>query len=376
MRRGRETGGATVSTLNELIRYCNEEHHLGALLLTGEWGCGKTFLIEKRLAEALEATHFIVRVSLLGVDSVNSLDDAIRKQWLSVCTPFLGKLKQKKDNIRKNGSFLEVISTVLSSLNPVSGGIASAIVAVDPLEYIPLEPTVEDFHDSGVKKKVVLVFDDLSRSRLDLNSIMGRINEYCENMGFTTIVVAEREFIHSVLEADISAYKMIKEKMIARIVRYTPDYREIIHSIVTETPWQSEEYAAFLAEKEEIICDAFITETPEQEGKAEKFHNFRSLNCALQEFYRYYEKLKKRQVEDLDPYLYSFIAYIMVSKNGICKDGQLSFEYGDEDIKQLYPGYVPGSLPESVRQWIDHGIVEEDAGADEESEKAREEEPV
>ena len=365
-----------MSTLNELIRYCNEEHHLGALLLTGEWGCGKTYLLEKRLAEALEATHFIVRVSLLGVDSIKGLDGAVRKQWLSVCTPFLGKLKQKSDNVKKDAGILQLITTVLRSFNPVSGNIASAVVAVDPLEYIPLEPTVEDFHDSGVKKKVVLVFDDLSRSRLDLNSIMGRINEYCENMGFTTIVVAEREFIHRVLEADITLYKMIKEKMIARNVRYTPDYREIIHSIVTETPWQSEEYAAFLAEKEEIICDAFITEVPEQEENTEKFHNFRSLNCALQEFYRYYEKLKRQQVEDLDPYLYSFIAYIMVSKNGIYKNGQLSFEYGDEDIKRLYPGYVPGTLPESVRQWIDHGIVEEDAEAEEEPEKAKEEEPA
>lgn len=42
-----------MGTLQELIRYCSEESHLGALLLTGEWGCGKTYLIEKELAEAL-----------------------------------------------------------------------------------------------------------------------------------------------------------------------------------------------------------------------------------------------------------------------------------------------------------------------------------
>lgn len=47
-----------VSTLQELARYCNEEKHLGALLLTGEWGCGKTYLIDNDLAEALRDTHF------------------------------------------------------------------------------------------------------------------------------------------------------------------------------------------------------------------------------------------------------------------------------------------------------------------------------
>ena len=86
-----------VSTLQELVRYCNEEKHLGALLLTGEWGCGKTYLIDNDLAEALRDTHFIVRVSLLGVDSVEALNDAVKKQYLQVCTPFLSKLKQERE---------------------------------------------------------------------------------------------------------------------------------------------------------------------------------------------------------------------------------------------------------------------------------------
>ena len=41
-----------MDTLEELVRYCNEDHHLGALLLTGEWGCGKTYLIDNNLTEA------------------------------------------------------------------------------------------------------------------------------------------------------------------------------------------------------------------------------------------------------------------------------------------------------------------------------------
>ena len=367
-----------MSTLQEVIRYCNEERHWGALLLTGEWGSGKTYLIEKQLAEALAETHFIVRVSLLGVDSIQAMDGAVRKQWLSVCTPFLGKLKEKSDNVKKNTGFLQMVTTLLQSLNPISGNIASAVVAVDPLEYIPLEPVVEDFHNSGVKKQVVLVFDDLSRSRLDLNSIMGKINEYSENMGFTTIVVAEREFIHKVKQTDLAVYKMIKEKMVARTVRYIPDYRAIIHAVVAETTWQSEEYAAFLAEREQVIYDALVEEAPEKQEKLEKYHNFRSLNCALQEFYRYYEMLKRREVADLDPYLYSFIAYIIVSKNGVYKNGELCFEPEMEDVLQLYPGYVPETLPEDVRMWIDYGIEpeEEEALTEEEKEEIEEEDPA
>ena len=38
-----------MNTLEELLYYCNEPEPVGALLLTGEWGCGKTYLIVKTL---------------------------------------------------------------------------------------------------------------------------------------------------------------------------------------------------------------------------------------------------------------------------------------------------------------------------------------
>ncbi len=140
-----------MSTLQELVHYCSEEHHLGALLLTGEWGCGKTYLIEQELSEALRETHYIVRVSLLALDSVEALNNAVKKQWLAVCTPFLGKLDQERDKMKKYSSFISGIGRILTSLSPLQGSIASELVAVDPLEYIPVEPVVEDHLHGGRK---------------------------------------------------------------------------------------------------------------------------------------------------------------------------------------------------------------------------------
>ncbi len=348
-----------MSTLQELVRYCNKEHHLGALLLTGEWGCGKTYLIEKELAEELRETHFIVRVSLLGIDSIDALNNAIRKQWLLKCTPFLGKLKQEKERAA-NGRLIEAIRGILLSLNPVGGSIASAVVAVDPLEYIPLEPTVEDLHSDGVKKRVVLVFDDLSRSKLDLNIIMGTINEYCENKGFATIVVAEEGFIKTLSTVDRMVYKMIKEKTISRTVRYIPDYQKIIHDIIMQSDWQSQEYAEYLSEKEGIIYKVFVSDPSCERDRLDKYHSFRSLTCALQEFCRLYEVMTEHQVANIDQYLCSYISYNMVSRNGIHKNGQLCFEIEERDIEELYPDFQTELLPMGIRQWIEYGIWDED----------------
>ena len=348
-----------MSTLDELVRYCREEDHLGALMLTGEWGCGKTYLIEKELAETLRETHFIVRVSLLGVDSVEAMNSAVRKQWLSVCTPFLGKMKQRREKV-KGSSFFSALNAALQSLGSVTGNVASAIVTVDPLEYIPLEPQIEDLHDKGEKKEVVLVFDDMNRSRLDGEAIVGNINDYCENMGFKTIIIANEESLKTAPLLDQAKYKMLKEKTVARTVLYIPNYPEIIQGIIDRNKWPDQAYADFLGENEQTIIDVLSSDPDRQDATLGKNHNVRSLLCALREFYRVYELLAEKQIPGIERYLYSFITYTLVSRNGIVKNGQPCFDVGEEDIERLYPGYSSEALPDSLRRWIETGVWEED----------------
>ena len=349
-----------MNTLDELIRYCNEERHLGALLLTGEWGCGKTYLVDRDLADALRATHFIVRVSFLGIDSVEALNDAVRKQYLMVCTPYLGKMKQKRENLKSGHNFFDSLAKALEAINPIQGGIASAFVGLDPLEYVPLEPVVEDLHEKKAKKRVVLVFDDLNRSQLDWGKFVGTINEYCENKGFTTIVIGDMEAIRANQKFDTMLYKMVKEKTIARTVRYLPDFQKVVTKILEESAWPSPEYAEFLAENVQTITDVFCDDASVRNTKIRKYHNLRSLNCALQDFYRLYEILKEHQVPEISRYLYSFIVYILISRNGLNNSGQPYFDYSEEEIRQLYTGYSPDYLPKSVIQWVEDGILDED----------------
>ncbi|MBO4289296.1 MAG: hypothetical protein J5865_04255 [Lachnospiraceae bacterium] len=350
-----------MSTLQELVRYCTDEHQLGVLLLTGEWGCGKTYLIDKDLTEALSKTHFIVRVSLLGIDSIDALNSAVRKQWLQVCTPFLGKLKSEAERVKSRGSMVTALANVMASLNPLGGSIASALVAVDPLDYIPLDPVVEDRHDEKTEKRVVLVFDDLDRSRLDLHSLVGTITEYCENKGFTTIVVAEEEFVKTARQADPAIYKMLKDKTIAHTVRCIPDYRKIIHDIIAQPKWEDPEYAEYLSKNEQGLYDIFVSGPVDPKSGVDKYHNFRSLACALQEFSRLYEIMKEQNIQNTDPYLFSFVAYILITRNGIRKNGRPCFDFEEEDIRKLYPGYSSEALPECIRMWIEYGIWDDAA---------------
>ena len=43
-----------MNTLEELKYYCEENQPVGAMLLTDEWGCEKTYLIDHDLKETLK----------------------------------------------------------------------------------------------------------------------------------------------------------------------------------------------------------------------------------------------------------------------------------------------------------------------------------
>lgn len=346
-----------MSTLHELVRYCVQEKHQGAILLTGEWGCGKTHLIEKELSAALSETHLVVRVSLFGVNSIEALNDAVRRQWLYVCTPFLGKTNERA---KKNSGIITAISTALLSLTPI-GSAASNVVSINPLDYIPLEPEVEVFHDGKkTQKQVILVFDDLERCELDWVKVVGSINDYCENIGFKTIIIANEAVFLASPKIQPLIYKVIKEKTISRTVLYVPDYPDIIHRLLSQEDASKQEYADFLRENEQLICDVFGAEAIRRADGLGKCHNIRSLICALNEFYQIFEVLAENRIPDKEQYLYSFITAMMINKCGIYKNGEICFDPTAEEIQQLYPDFSSDKVPACIRQWIEYGIWERD----------------
>ena len=344
-----------MSTLHELIYYCSEENPLGAVLLTGEWGCGKTYLVETTLAEVLRPSHLIVRVSLFGINSIEALNEEVHRQWLYICTPFLGKLKQQREKLKKDSSFFTAIGNALRSVNPVAGNVASAMVAVDPVDLIPISPEAEDFANGG-KKRVVLIFDDLERSRLDALEILGCINGYCENQGFNTIIIANEDFLYSAEKENSQTYHTMKEKVIAHTVLYEPEFAEIVHAVVADRTWQSEPYTAFLLENEQMILDAFAGEPSVSEETLAKSHNVRSLIGALKQFFRVYVHLDENQVPHMEKYLYAFLVYAIVRKNGYFKDGKVCRDMQKENLQLLYPNFSAEYLPDSVRKWIAYGV--------------------
>lgn len=357
-----------MNTINELKYYCQEKDPVGALMLTGEWGSGKTFLIEHQLAEELKDTHILVRISLFGVASVEAINCAVKKQWITDCTSVFSGIQNHKRAIKAGKTIFSGVATFVPYLKDVK----DSVLSIDPLDYVTIKPEVGASDD---KKKVVLVFDDLERSKLDTTDILGAINEYCENQHFNTIIVANEEKINrSNDENNHISYDTIKEKIVERTIRLDPDYDSIVDSIVDEKDWDDSSYTAFLKNNKSIIKSIFSTEIrnaaenkrkENNSSKIKKPRNIRSLKCALQDFHRVYDVLVQASLTDLNQYLYSFLAYYMAEKAGIAKEGNYGYLFTDEPVKQVFPGFKKQNLFITVRNWIHHGVWDNDTLNDE-----------
>ena len=352
-----------MSALDELIHYCNEKKPIGAMLLTGEWGCGKTYLIESDLTKALEHTHIIVKVSLFGITDAGTLRSTIRQKWFEACTPFLSKLREAK---KQSSGFLAAFNAALLAVNPLAGRTANVMVSMNMMDVLPIKSVVED-PKTFEKKRVILVYDDLERVKMDPIELLGLINDFCENQGFNTILISQsNEVLKHMMQEDSTTYFMLREKTISQSLRYIPDFAAILPAILQERTWPSEEYAEYLVRHEDLILDVFASDFAKpvksllatEDGKC---HNLRSLTKGMESFYRIYYHLQDEGIPVSDSHLYSFLAYYLAKKSGVRMDGQLMLDFDDNNLTRFYPHFSLNALTDSEREWILTGIWDKNA---------------
>lgn len=214
---------------SELLDYINCNENTGALLLTGPWGCGKSFLV-KQIAKELndEKSAAVAVISLFGLDSVSAINKSVKDEYISLKLGTIGKITRKtsKKLIKPIKDGLEVASTVspeTTGLSAVSHGLSTAL-SYDLFSYIDVQNSIGT---DKKKRKFVIVFDDLERCGINSNKdLLGSINNFIENKQIKVIIIADEEKIS---KSDYSEYK---EKLISRTLYMSADYESIIENIV------------------------------------------------------------------------------------------------------------------------------------------------
>ncbi|KQQ40386.1 hypothetical protein ASF61_06395 [Duganella sp. Leaf126] len=193
-----------------LTQYCTQPaspHY--AVLIEGEWGAGKTWRI-KQFAQRLTEQHQkkTLYVSLYGVSSIND----IAEQFFRQLNPLLG-------------------STVVQT----SWGLArSALkgtfkIADDALE---LEMSAPDIQKRLRTHNAVLIFDDLERSTMPVDDVLGIINQLVEHDDHRVLILANPDQVPE--RGTTIPFATLKEKVIGRTLRLSPDPRGALQSFLNE----------------------------------------------------------------------------------------------------------------------------------------------
>lgn len=351
-----------MNTLEELKYYCNEKQPVGAIMLSGEWGCGKTYFIENELRKELEKTHVIIRISLFGLSSIESIKNEVQLNWLQ---SYIDEKSETKGLGEKGINTLQGLMNVVNEetknkFGPI-GFIINKLSSLDIVDFIKVAPTIGN-------KKVVLVFDDLERSSLSTNDILGCINDYCENLHIHTIIVAKEEYVkkNEYKETNKSIkYETIKEKIIYKTLVFNPDYCSIIENIINNYDCNSDGYKQFLITSIPKINNIFIAFDSPGILKKEKVltnrpHNMRSLKYALHDFERIYKILHTKYFENIDGWLSSFICYSLCCKANLIDFNKKDNPYGDifkQSIEQtLFPEeYDSNCITNGMKVYVQNG---------------------
>ncbi len=244
----------------------------GALLITGEWGSGKTFYIKKVLFPKIEQEKGIIPiiVSLYGVTDKAGIATKVFFAYLDKIGG--GKFLSSATWAKGAHNILESVQ-VLKKYIDVNKLFAAS--GEDLFRFLP-------------KEGLLICFDDLERisSKINSEDFLGMVNELVENKGNKVLIIANEEVINGGIK--------FKEKTIEKTIHFNNDMSAILDSLLTNYEGQS--YQKYLSQNKDFIIKS-IKSNHDNDVIAKElrvtFANIRTLKFALEHFRLVYEIISK-----------------------------------------------------------------------------------
>lgn len=270
--------------LNGIRNYLSMES-TGALMVSGEWGCGKTYHIEKVIIPTLrQEGWYPVKVSLFGIESVNEIPLRIADNYKQVESDKGERTEKEKNKSRLCGWGKKMVRKVVAKV----AQFASSISWLE--RYVDVKTLVGN--NSGLLYKLiptentVIILDDIERviDTIDVHTLLGVINNLVEQRGYKVIVIANNSYMQQKGEAKL----VFKEKVIEKILVYEPDVVSIFKELCGKG--YSSPFTAFMtAQKALEVIDPSYPSYKEDKGLQIELHNIRILKFALAHFSKIYK---------------------------------------------------------------------------------------
>ena len=330
-----------ICELKQVVESYLKEEINYAIMIDGEWGCGKTYLLENELKSTIDGEvartqegskrKKKIYISMYGIKATDEISKEI----------ILQSLVGKNSGVVSKG--LRILGSIISSVSVSSGG---ANIWIKPRKLAKLVNEI----DIG---NCIICVDDFERSHLPVTELLGYFNYLVEHCNCKMIILANeseigKHYLSKNLESKYristilldkdnaaekdstlnkksldemtselfgmdSIYKLTREKVIGRTIRYEPEMDIIFDSVVNRLFEKDTLYRNFLLHEKKDILKWMVEENCK---------NVRTLQFILKHIKIIFDKMEENQY-DQDYHNYAkkifiefVVRYTIYSKKG------------------------------------------------------------
>jgi len=217
-----------------------------ALLITGPWGCGKTYLWKKLVAS--QTNRPTVYVSAFGATDADDLKSRLLTQFLVRIVDRKGAKSGEKPTLTERAAALfgRPGKAVVAALNSL-GGAALQRVRLDPLELAEL-----------LDEKTIVCIDDIERTSATygVGDLLGIANILTEHKGLDVVLICNEDHIAAGDPERVGPYFRYKEKAIFSEFHLSADMPEMFERVLTSST-TSKEAQEFVRNRKDMILSVF-----------------------------------------------------------------------------------------------------------------------
>lgn len=297
-----------------------------AVMITGKWGCGKTFYIKNLIGEWCNPNRNVSEESIdlrpiyISLNGLSSISSVIRK----VKTVLYPLLYSKGATVAKKVilAALRVASKSLIDLDKDG-------VGEDMDNLLDAEGIIEVFKSDSdtLKGNRVMILDDVERCKIPLDELFGFINSIVEHSNSKIILICDEEKLDKVANKEglATEYKNFKEKLVGQTFALEVNYADVAGQFIDKLS------NPIINSNRDLIIDLFI---------ASKRENLRLMRHCLIDIKRFFEQLPENIKENpnYNQFIKNIVAYVVIASietrfgnDGI--DYYQSYTFNDEAKK-------------------------------------------
>lgn len=284
-----------------------------ALMITGEWGCGKSYFVKNSVKEYLHKNGILDNKNYLvfSLYGINNLVDFKTSFYDKI---FISQYLGESSKARKTKNICERL------FNSISSTIDTSAIGV-PVKI----NLAELIHKSDLVRleNCIFVFDDIERCELSTTELWGFINKLTENRGIPVITVANES---KILEKDleIDNYKIEKEKAIYCTIEFSYEIANIFDELVNK--YEEKDLREYILSNKEIILEEINRQQP---------NNIRTLKFVLTilvNLLRALYKLDDKSFLEHSELYDKFLKYILLRAVQYKVNPQIEIDWKNDDF--------------------------------------------